>query len=195
MAKILPLRAMTDMTLRFGYVVPVVLLMVLTSARAELIISDKSVPPQEFTYQHPFLRFLVFASPEARGQAILPPAPIFIAPPPLIWRAPGTMPIYPPPTPPASNQRGAPSNRDVASYNVARAHAMSQGIYRIENAWAPYSNDTAMDWFNAPFYGWGWNTSPYPPVAPNSNHPSNRDNASYLIDRAHRFSQDAYRKP
>ena len=40
----------------------------------------------------------------------------------------------------------------------------------------------------------------YPPVnnRPGFNqpsHPSNRDNTTYNLERAHRFSMDAYRKP
>ncbi|MCX8087253.1 MAG: hypothetical protein N3C63_10200 [Rhodocyclaceae bacterium] len=160
-------------------------------ARAELIVADKSVPPHEFAYEHPFLRFLVFSSPETRGQAILPPAPVFVAPPPLLWRAPGAMPPYPPATPRGFNLSGAPSNRDLASYSLARAHAMGQGVYRRENGWSLYFGPTT--WLGTPLYGWG--APAYPPVAPGASHPSNRDNASYLIERAHRFSQDAYRKP
>lgn len=161
------------------------------SARAELIVTDRGVPPHEFAYEHPFLRFLVFSSPETRGLAILPPAPTFVAPPPLIWRAPGNMPPYPPATPLGFNQSGAPSNRDLTSYSLARAHAMGQELYRRDNAWSRYYGPTTG--FGAPLYGWG--VLAYPPVAPGARHPSNRDNASYLIERAHRFSQDAYRKP
>lgn len=162
-------------------------------ARAELIVGDMSVPPQEFVYEHPFLRFLVFSSPETRGQAILLPAPVFVAPPPLIWRAPGSMPPYPPATPLAFNRSGTPSNRDLVSYSLARAHAMGQGVYRHNDGWSLYYGPTTS-WLASPLYG-GWALSPYPTPAPGTSHPSNRDNASYLLERAHRFSQDAYRKP
>ncbi len=160
-------------------------------AQAELIVADKSVPAQEFAYEHPFLRFLVFSSPEARGQAILPPAPTFVAPPPLIWRAPGTMPPYPPATPLGFNQSGTPSNRDLTSYSLARAHAMGQGLYRRDDAWSLYYGPTT--WIGTPLYGWG--VQAYPPVAPGASHPSNRDNASYLVERARRCRRGAYRKP
>ncbi|WP_126443834.1 hypothetical protein [Sulfuricystis multivorans] len=163
------------------------------AAQAELIIADKTVPPQELVYEHPFLHFLVFTSPEARGQAILPPAPVFVNPPPLIWRAPGTMPPYPPPTPPGFNRPGNPSSLDIASYNLARAHAMSQNLYRRENGLALYFGPTSS--VSGIMYSPAWSVWPYPPLAPGSSHPSNRDNASYLIERAHRFSQDAYRRP
>lgn len=169
--------------------------LVAAPARAELIIADRSVPPQEFAYEHPFLRFLVFSSPETRGQAILPPAPVFVAPPPLIWRAPGATPPYPPAMPPAFNRGSAPSNRDLASYSLARAHAMGQGFYRRDNGWplSLYYGPTTS-WYGTPLYG-GWTLSPYPPAAPGASHPSNRDNANYLIERAHQYSQDAYRTP
>lgn len=158
-------------------------------AHGELLISDRTVT-QEY-YCHPALRSLMFVSPETRAQAILPPAPVFVAPPPLIWRAPGTRPIYPPPVMLSGvNRAGMPSNRDMAAYNLARAHAFSQNLYRRD--------DNARIWFGpVPADGWLWLGDPllYPPLAPGLNHPSNRDNAGYLIDRAHRFSQDAYRKP
>lgn len=174
-----------------------VAMLVTFSANAELLISDNSVEPQaDFQFGHPMLHFLVFSSAETRGQAILPPAPVFVAPPPLIWRAPSFMPPYPPATPTGFNQPGAPSNRDIATYSLARAHAMGQNLYdRRNNAWiAPTgAAPSVLSW--PPPYSWSWGVNPYPPVAPGQTHPSNRDNASYLIDRAHRFSQDAYRKP
>lgn len=156
--------------------------------RAELLIVDQSVVAEY--HGHPVLRSLVFVSPEARARAILPPAPVYVAPAPLIWRAPGTVPMYPPAAPPGFNRPGAPSNRDVAAYNLARAHAFSQNLYRQDgNASLWYGPTRQDDWF--------WLGAPtlYPPLAPGLNHPSNRDNASYLIERAHRFSQDAYRRP
>lgn len=155
---------------------------------AELLIADQA-PAVEY-YGHPVLRSLVFVSPETRAQSILPPAPVFVAPPSLIWRAPGAMPVYPPATVPGFNRPGSPSNRDVAAYNLARAHAFSQDLYRQDG-------NTSL-WYGPARQGdWLWLGAPtlYPPLAPGLNHPSNRDNAGYLIERAHRFSQDAYRKP
>jgi hypothetical protein len=172
-------------------------MLVACGASAELLISDSSMEPQtDYQFGHPMLHFLVFSSPETRGQAILPPAPVFVAPPPLIWRASGIMPPYPPASPTGFNQPGSPSNRDIAGYSLARAHAMGQNLYdRRNNAWAPLvsPNPSALAWPTP--YAWSWGTTPYPPVAPGQTHPSNRDNASYLLERAHRFSQDAYRKP
>lgn|GEM_PF-3356101 len=162
--------------------------------RAELLFDEKALGGDPF-YAHPALRSLVFVSPEARGQAILPPAPYFLAPPPLIWRAPGTSWLYPPSVSPGFNRPSAPNQRDLAAYHIARAHAMSQGLYK--------RNDETAFWFGpagptgAYLDAYGWYASPwlYPPANPATGRPSNADNARYLIERAHRFSQDAYRKP
>jgi len=159
------------------------------SAQAELVILDQSVAPQFDGYVHPALRSLVFLSHESRGQAILPAAPTFIAPPPLMYRAPGpVMPLYPLATLPGFNRSGAPTNLDMAGYSIARAHAMSQDLYRREGS-PVYVG--ANPWFMP----YAWPYAPYPPVPAGRSHPSNRDNNIYLLDRAHRFSQDAYRKP
>jgi len=159
-----------------------------SAALAELLIGES--PPVPEYYPHPVLRSLVFVTPESRAQAILPPAPYFVAPAPLIWRAPN--PIYPPPGPIGFNRSGAPSNRDVATYSVTRAHLFSQNLYRQGNRgltfWYGPSGSTYWLWSLAdPLF--------YPPPAPGMSHPSNRDNAAYLIERAHRFSQNGYRKP
>lgn len=156
--------------------------------RAEVLIVDQSVTPDY--YAHPSIRSLMFVSPEARAQAILPPPPVFVAPAPLIWRPPGALPIYPPAPPPGFNRSGAPGNRDLAAYNLARAHAFSQNLYRHDGNARIWYGPTRSD-------DWRWLGDPllYPPLAPGLNHPGNRDNTSYLLDRAHRFSQDAYRKP
>lgn len=155
---------------------------------AELLIDGRPVTADY--YGHPVLRSLAFISPEMRAKAILPPAPVFVAPPPLIWRAPGVMPMYPPATPPGFNRPGSPANRDVAAYNLARAHAFSQNLYRQDgNASLWYGATRQTDWL------WLGTPALYPPLAPGLNHPSNRDNASHLLERAHRFSRDAYRKP
>ncbi len=161
-----------------------------TGLRAEILIDPAANTP--IYYAHPLLHSLVFVSPEARARSILLPAPIYVAPPPLIYRAPvGTIP-YPPAGASGFNRSGAPANRDVAAYNIARAHAFSQNLYRKDDpvvalgGWLLYPDGKT--------YLYGWSTF-YPPNAPGSNRPSNRDNASYLIERAHRFSQDAYRRP
>lgn len=128
-------------------------------ARAELLIVDQTAQPDY--YGHPMLRSLVFASPESRAQAILPPAPVFVAPAPLIWRAPGPLTVYPPAAPPGFNRPGAPSNRDVAAYNLARAHAFGQDLYRRDgDARAWYGPTRTYDW------RWMGDPSLYPPLAP-----------------------------
>lgn len=185
--------------------VPVALLSA-TAGWAEILVADQGVgvPPAAgdmYRYQHPSLRSLVFSSPESRGQAILPPSPYFVPPPTLIWRAPGSAPIYPYVVqPPGYNRPGNLSAAELARYNLARAQAMRQGLYKKNTLWLGYSGmyyPNAYMW-PAP-YAWGWVAPPYapltPPAATGQSHPSNRDNASYLIDRAHRFSTDAYRKP
>jgi hypothetical protein len=164
-------------------------LFTVTCAHAELVILDESVAPQFDGYVHPALRSLVFQSPESRGQAILPVPSIIVASPPLIYRAPGPiMPLYPPVTMSGFNRPGAPANLDMANYSLARAHAMSQNLYRREGSSVYFGGNP---WIAS--YAWGY--SPYLPVPTGRSHPSNRDNNIYLLDRAHRFSQDAYRKP
>lgn len=156
-------------------------------AHAELIVVDRDVAPQSVVYEHPALRSVVFLTAESRGQAILPPSPVFVAPPPLIYRAPGPlMPPYPPATWSGFNRPGAPSNLDVVNYSLARAHAMSQNLYRRDGVSIYFGPNP---WLTP--YPW----SSYPPIPAGQSHPSNRDNTLYLLDRAHRFSQDAYRKP
>jgi hypothetical protein len=98
------------------------------------------------------------------------------------------MPLYPPATLPGFNRSGAPTNLDMAGYSIARAHAMSQDLYRREGS-PVYVG--ANPWFMP----YAWPYAPYPPVPAGRSHPNNRDNNIYLLDRAHRFSQDAYRKP
>lgn len=169
------------------------------AASAELLIDDASLPPQEILYAHPALRSLVFVSPEARAQAILPPAPVFVAPAPLIWRAPGVSPLTPPPSPLAFNRSGSPSNRDLSAYAIARAHAFSQNLYRRDGApvspiFLGYGGNGGWFWIGEAPTAF-WLTPTYPPPAPGASHPSNRDNAASLLERAHRFSQDAYRRP
>lgn len=159
------------------------------NVRAELIILDESVSPQFDGYVHPALRSLVFMSHESRGQAILPAAPTFVALPPLIYRSPGpVMPVYPPATLPGFNRSSAPTNLDMANYSLARSHAMSQDLYRRDGS--PLSIG-AHPWLSP----YAWPYSSYPPIPAGRSHPTNRDNNIYLLDRAHRFSQDAYRKP
>ena len=144
-----------------------------------------------FAYEHPSLRSLVFISPESRQMAILPPSPVFLMTPPLLMRVPATIPAYPPVTGyPGFNVSSHPSNRDTTTYNLQRAHNFSQDVYR--EGVSPYGDQA---------YGYGWlgYGSNYPPAAaPGFNQParpSNRDNTTYNLERAHRFSMDTYRKP
>lgn len=136
-----------------------------------------------YAFAHPTLRSVVFVTPEARQMAILPPAPVFIMPPPLLWRAPSPFPAYPP----AATGSTRPSNRDNVTYNLQRAHGYSQELFYRD----AYLLGTAPV-----LYSWSGGLMPaYPPAAAGSRHPSNRDNTSYNLERAHRYSMDAYKKP
>lgn len=168
-------------------------LAVATPASAEILFMEGgkvvSVEPG-YSFAHPSLRSVVFITPEARQMAILPPAPVFIQPPPLLWRVPSPFPAYPPASVAgAPNTSSRPSNRDVATYNLQRAHGFSQELFY---------RDTYLN-LGAPAYPlsyWTGGLMPaYPPVAPGSSRPSNRDNNTYNLERAHRYSMDAYKKP
>lgn len=156
-----------------------------------------------YAYQHPSLRSVVFVSPEARQLAILPPAPVFVQPPPLLWRAPSSVfPIYPPASVPVGiNASNRPSNRDVATYHLQRAHTFSQDLYNKNTYINLGSNLTIYPYGYGNYYGYGATYSyPYPPVVGTGGfnqpiRPSNRDNAAYNLERAHNFSMDRYRKP
>jgi hypothetical protein len=96
--------------------------------RAEILIDATDSAP--IYYVHPALHSLVFLTPESRAQSILPPSPVFVSPPPLIYRAPSSFLLYPPAGVPGFNQSASPSNRDASAYSIARAHAFSQNLYR-----------------------------------------------------------------
>lgn len=165
---------------------------------AEIILLDsgKAVSVESaYVYTHPALRSLVFSSPQSRDMAILPPAPYFLSSPPLLMRAPAPYLDYLA-YPPAVYQSGInspvrPSNRDVTSFNISRAHAFSQKQYYSNN-----ETDTPTV-----LYSWSYGALPYYPPTNASGgfnqpaRPSNRDNATYNLERAHRFSRDAYKKP
>ncbi len=164
-------------------------------AQAEIILLEGgqaiSAEPA-YAYAHPALRSLVFSSPQARDVAILPPAPYFVSAPPLLLRAQVPYAAYPPVVYSSGiNQPLRPSNRDAASYSLYRAHAFSQKAYEADN----YETAALYAWPNT--YG----LMPYyPPVNAGGGfnqpaRPSNRDNASYNLERAHRFSMDAYKRP
>ena len=161
------------------------LLMAASGARAELLIEDRSVTSEY--YSHPRLRSLVFLTPESRGQAILPPARVFIPPAPLIWRPASGVPPYPPSTLPGFNQSGTPSNRDLAAYNAASAQA-----FRHER---PIRSGSSV-WFG-PLYrdnGFWLSPSPLNPTwSQGTRRPSNAENARNQLERAHRYSTDDHR--
>lgn len=142
-------------------------------------------------YAHPSLRSIVFVSPEARQMALLPPSPVFVQPPPLLWRA-SPFPIYPPASAIGPlNSSTRPSNRNMTTYHLQRAHGFSQELFY---------RDTYLNFqIGAPTYPlayWNYGLMPaYPPNAPGSSRPSNRDNTTYHLERAHRFSMDAYKRP
>lgn len=147
-----------------------------------------------YAYAHPRMRSVVFSSPQYRDMAILPPTPYFMATPPLLMRAPGPLIAYPPVVYQAGiNYPLRPSNRDVTTYNLARAHAFSQGAYS-SGAYANYPVSPFL-------YASPYSTMPYyAPVIQSGGfnqpaRPSNRDNTTYNLERAHRFSMDAYKKP
>lgn len=162
-------------------------------AGAEIVfLKDGSVVTVEsaYAYAHPSFRSVVFNSPESRQVAILPPAPVFVAPPPLIWRAPSPFPAYPPAAAAGFNSPARPSNRDVTTYNLQRAHGFSQELY-YRDAY----RDGRLSLGGLTLYPWLGSTMPaYAPVTGGS-HPSNRDNTTYNLERAHRFSMDVYKKP
>lgn len=167
----------------------------LGAVRAEIVIGEANGKAEDRYYAHPTLRSLVFVSPETRSQAILPPSPVFVPAAPLIFRAPGSPLLpYPPQTPLAFNRSGTPTNRDIAIYSLERAHAFSQNLYRRNGVTFAHPGSVSPFLWASP-YVYGWILTPYPPTAQGSSHPSNRDNAIYNIERAHRFSQDAYRQP
>jgi hypothetical protein len=146
-----------------------------------------------YVYAHPSLSSVVFSSPQARQMAILPPAPYFVNYPPLLLSAPSLYANYPPVIyQPGINATASPSNRDAATYNIGRAHAFSQEYY--------YPDTFAGRGRSPTLYAWPYSVMPYyPPVnaAGGFNQParpSNRDNTSYNLERAHRFSMDAYKK-
>ncbi|WIM04923.1 MAG: hypothetical protein OHM77_09450 [Candidatus Nitricoxidivorans perseverans] len=192
-----PLRSGWLQTLMAGAV-----LSVAAPAGAEILFLEggrvASAEPDN-AYRHPSLRSVVFVSPEARQMAILPPAPVFVPPPPLLWRVPTPF-IVPPPGSAAIgiNASTRPSNRDVASYNLQRAHNFSRNLY---------DKDTYLNYFGASsplspyWYSYYGAFGPaYPPAAGNGGfnqpaRPSNRDITTYHLDRAHRFGMDAYKKP
>jgi hypothetical protein len=169
-------------------------------AAAEIVFLDGgqvASTDAEYAYQHPSLRSVVFVSPETRQMAMLPPAPIFLAPPPLLWRSPTAIPLYPPAAIANGLNTGTrPSNQDMANYNLQRAHGFSQQLY--------YRDTYLLNLGGAavPLYGYGYGYGSLgpaypPPMTPGFNQPARPSNQSmniYHLDRAHRYSLDAYKK-
>ncbi|MFZ4538730.1 hypothetical protein [Propionivibrio sp.] len=149
-----------------------------------------------YVYAHPALHSIVFASPQAREMAILPPSPYFVNYPPLLLRASSPYGAYPPVVYQSGiNATARPSNRDVTTYNIGRAHAFSQEYYYPET----YANTNQGG--PPALYAWPYSVMPYYPPASGTGgfnqpvRPSNRDITTYNIERAHRFSMDAYKSP
>ncbi|MDP2809902.1 MAG: hypothetical protein Q8O34_07100 [Rhodocyclaceae bacterium] len=152
----------------------------------------------DHAYRHPSLRSVVFVSPETRQMAILPPAPVFIQPPPLLWRVPTPF-IVPPPGSVAIgiNASTRPSNRDVVNYSLQRAHSFSQNLYDKDTYLSLGASSPLSPYWYSYYGAFG---PAYPPAAGSGGfnqpaRPSNRDITTYHLDRAHRFSMDAYKKP
>lgn len=147
-----------------------------------------------YVYQHPSLRSVVFVSPETRQMSILPPVgPYVLTPPPLLWRSPTAMPLYPPVVfVQGVNNPPRPSNRDMTNYSLQRAHAFGQRLYSRNN---DFGIGIGPWWYG---YGYGGLGPIYaPPQLPGFNQParpSNQTMSNYHLERAHRFSMDAYRK-
>lgn len=171
-------------------------------AAAEIILLDgaPATTPPSYVYQHPTLHSIVFVTPETRQMAILPPPPVFIQSPPLLWRSPYSALPYPPASVPYGlNSSSRPSNQDMAAYHLQRSHAFSQDLYNRSTYLNAGINPNAY-WYGTygPYGSYGY-VYPYPPPAPRGfnqgAHPSNQDMTIYNIERAHAFSMDAYRRP
>ena len=180
----------------------VVALLMAAPAEAEILFLEGgrvAYAEADHAYRLPSLRSVVFASPETRQLAILPPAPVFVQPPPLLWRVP-TPSIAPHPSSgavPGVNVSRRPSNRDAVSYNLQRAHNFSQDLYDKDTYLSLGANSpVSLYWYS--YYGaFG---PAYPPTTGNGGvnqpiRPSNRDVTTYHLERAHRFSMDSYNKP
>lgn len=167
-------------------------------AAAEIVFLDGGMVASadaEYAYQHPSLRSVVFVSPETRRMAILSPAPVFLAQPPLLWRSPTVMPMFPPAAIANALNTGArATNQDMTNYNLQRAHAFSQELYYRNNA-------LSLVGTGVPLYGYGYGYGSLgaypPPMTPGFNQPARPSNQSmniYHLERAHRYSMDAYKK-
>lgn len=165
------------------------------SANAEIVFGEEGQVvsvESAYLYEHPSLRSVVFATPQAREMALLPLPSYFVATSPLLLRAPVPYLAYPP----VIYQSGVnatirPSNGDLTIYNLNRARAFSQEFY--------YSGEGLLA--TPLIYAWPSSIPVlYPPVGGTGGvnqplRPSNRDNTTYNLERAHRFRMDSYKKP
>jgi hypothetical protein len=174
-------------------------------ATAEILIWENGKPSVVANYDYPLPAFnsIVFASPEARQMAILPPGPAFIQQPGL-WGGWGSVPPPPARVPDGVNASAHPSNRDVVSYNLQRAHNFRQDLYNRDTYIGLSTGAPSGYGYNGyTYYGaFGPAYPAYPPSSPvnsggfnQSSRPSNRDATSYHLNRASRFSMDAYKGP
>ena len=172
------------------------------TASAEIILLDDgraiSVNSLNSPYPapNPQAASLAFAPPQARDTVLSPTGIYFfsgaptlvggfapyIAYPPVIYRS-------------GIHPTANPSNRDNVSYSLTRAHAFSQDLYDKDT-----DNRAAPRWSGNWPYASGMSYYPYAPVNATGGfnqpmRPSNRDNTTYSLDRAHRFSRDDYKKP
>ena len=80
---------------------------------------------------------------------------------------------------------------DGTTYHLQRAHGFGQELFYRGAGLNLHIGSPSY-----PFSYWNYNLMPaYPPAAPGSTRPSNRDNTTYNLERAHRFSMDAYKRP
>jgi len=182
------------------------LLLAAVPAWAEIIVVDTSRAPQtevQYGFQHPAMQSLFFVSPQSRRIAMLPANEHHVEMADPLWRAPGLLPAYAPPR----QEQGIgvsllPTNRDNATYTLDRAHAFSANLHDRDRETALFVGGQPMilhaGGLLTPYAGAYRYGVAYPPPQPagfnQPARPSNRDNATYTLERAHRFSQDAYRK-
>lgn len=158
-------------------------------AQGEILFVDESghVLPSPYLYAHPLLPSVVFVDREAYRQA----APVQEG---GVQHGPDALrhgygPFVPTPGVSTMNQPDRASNRDMNTYSLSRAHMFSQRL------WDKPKDASATHYY--PYYPAGWML--YPPVPATSgvnvpSHPSNRDNNTYNLNRAHSFSMDLYKR-
>lgn len=162
-------------------------------AQGEILFVDENgrLLASPYLYAHPLLPSVVFIDSEAynRGSAVQEGG---------VRRAPDAVgyqygPYVPTPGVATTNQPDRASNRDMNTYSVARAHAFSQRRWDRPGE----ATQGGARAYYSPYYPAGWML--YPPVPAVSgvnvpSHPSNRDNNTYNLNRAHSFSMDLYKR-